>query len=291
MKRKAISALALVLLAGSATAADVRVSLGLLPTSNYSGEPGAAGVTKALPHLLFDRLDDPRVRPVMLNPGGGFSSLDEDWAAEHGRLAGVDAVLVTSLTERIRKSGRIVIKGFVLDVKTGRKSPEMIAEATIRKEDMDGAITFDSLVFFGRSKLFEKAPVGKATSRVAGSVAAQVPAATQRLIPEGTWRPSPPAADRCNVRFRVRYAEVSRSSKNYALVVNGLEESLGVADGVAHVVLPAGPTVLHVAVRDAPFRLPVQAVYSMNTDLCCPSAEQGLVLEIGALGDGLLKTE
>src|SRR5262249_908875 len=142
--------------------------------------------------------------------------------------------------------------------------------------------------FFGRNREFEKG-LGHAGRRLADTVAKTVAPVAADLVESGSAQPRAVASGTCDVTVRVRYVPNGSSSQNYILVLDKREESLGIKDGIAKVRLDAGPVVMHVSVKDGPYRVPVQDSYSANTYLDCSSSEHTLVLEIGAVGEGLLR--
>jgi hypothetical protein len=209
----------------------------------------------------------------------------------------VDVVLVTSLVGRARRTGTLRVEGFLLNVRTKARSPKLIATASIDKKVLDptresvepGTGYFEGASFFGANRVFDKTRMGKAAHKLADSLAAVVAANAAALADPASTPAARPPSGACDVAVRVRYVEKGSASKNYVLIVNGREESLGTVDGVARMRLPAGKVVTHVSVRDAPYRLPVQDSYSANTVLDCSRPERTLSLEIGPVGEAALR--
>jgi len=272
-----------------AQSTEAKVPVGILPTHDATGESYGGVFTRALPEMIFVELEKSRGQPIFLNPGGAYSPIDEDWYPEYARTMKVDVVLVTSLVGRARRSGTLRVEGFLLNVRTKARSPKLMATASIDKKDLDVAYYFEGASFFGANRVFDKTRMGKAAHKLADSLAAAVVANASALVDGGSVPVATPPSGACDVAVRVRYVEKGSASKNYVLIVNGREESLGTVDGVARMRLPAGKVVTHVSVRDAPYRLPVQDSYSANTVLDCSRPERTLALEIGPVGEAALR--
>jgi hypothetical protein len=288
MKTSGIVLLALALAAPTAAEPGL-VALGILPTRDTSGVPGATSFVKALPTLLFERLGaDAEVKPMLLNPGGSYSALEEEWALEYSRLSGVDAALATTFA-RAPGKGKFTVTAVVISPRSGRRSVPASIGLEIENEKLDRAAFYDGAAFFGRNKRFEKERVGRAAKKVAAWLAPLATAAALDVGAPGSFVPPPAFPGSCPVTIRVRYKERGTASKNYVLVVNGREESLGVVDGIATTSVAKGRVVLHVSVKDAPYKLPIQDSYSANIDLGCEGGKSSLVLEIGAIGEAFLR--
>lgn len=269
---------------------ETKVSVGILPTYDSSGERGIGTLVKALPPILFDKLGRTTVQPVMLNPGGLYSPLEEEWFLEYGRTAGVDALLITSVTEQVKKTGRLLVESELVEVASGKRSSKFVASTRFKRDDLDKSWRFDGVAFFGRSKEFERERLGKAARKLADSLSESAALQALSLVREGTFRPrSFASSDRCPIQVRVRYTQKNAASKNYGLILNGREESLGLVDGVATTMVSAGPIVMHVVLPDAPYKLPIQDSYSANTHLDCTQSEKTLVLDVGAAGEAHLR--
>ncbi len=284
-----LGVLALGLAPGARAQRETRVALGILPTHDASGESQGGTLTRALPEMIFSKLTGTRVEPVFLNPGGTYSPLDEEWYSEYSRLMKVDAVLVTSLVGRARRTGNLEVESFLLNLRTGQKSPKLTATGSINKKDLQRARAFEGAGFFGPNRSFEKLGLGKATRRLAAALATIALDQIGSLVESGTAPVTGSGSGSCDVKMRVRYTEKGSASKSYILILNGREESLGIIDGVVSTRLASGPVVAHVSVKDPPYKVPVQDSYSANTFLDCGRPERTLVLEIGPIGQAFLK--
>ena len=74
------------------------------------------------------------------------------------------------------------------------------------------------------------------------------------------------------------------------IIINGQNNSLWTKDGVTTMEnFKAGPMFLQISVADPPYRTPVQDLYQANTILDCAKPERNLALELGPVGDALLR--
>jgi hypothetical protein len=269
-------------------AEGVKVSLGIFPTQDTSGESQGITLARALPNMIFERLKASQVQPVFLAPGRAYSPLEEEAYLEYARAAEVNAVLVTRLVSRARRTGLLEVESYVVNL-TGARSPALVVSEPIDKRDLLKALTYDGARFFGQNREFEKQPLGKAAKKLATVIAGSAASQAAHLGEPGSAEVPAASAGTCDIKVRVRYMPKGASSKTYVLIVNGREESLGIVDGVVNVKLSSGPVVLHASVRDAPYKLPVQDSYSANTYLDCGRPERTLALEIGPVGEALLR--
>jgi hypothetical protein len=138
------------------------------------------------------------------------------------------------------------------------------------------------------SRRFEKQPLGKATSHLAeeirDSLAAHLPAST-----------SPPArsasedAAPCSMRVRITYSYRHSASQSYLLMVNGLDQSTSLKEGVSQFTAPAGPMVLQFSLNDAPYKMAKESLYQLSTIHAC--SKSTLIVDLGPSGDAHPKWE
>jgi hypothetical protein len=87
----------------------------------------------------------------------------------------------------------------------------------------------------------------------------------------------------------VRYIRQKATSKAYAIIVNGREESVGVRDtGVVSLTLESGLNMFEVTLKDGPYRMPVQKEYAINRWIDCSPDERHLTMEVGPVGEALI---
>ena len=292
-----------------------RVLLGILPVLDISGEPYGEFFAQNLTYMIFDQLrGSDRVEPMLLNPGGMYSTFSDDWIQDYGEQAGVDAVLISVFPRSNRpKSGdwTLQLETQLMDLKSGQGSTTMTHNtsnkvtnyASISKYELEASIAglsstssggFFAAIFGVGSwtsavKKFEKQPLGKAARRLAEGARNHALAEAPSLVPEGSALPHPVSKESCTIQFRVLYTHKKAASKAYDVAINDREESLGLQDGVATVLLPSGPVVTRVVVRDAPYKTPIQRSYYADSYLDCGRSERTLALEIGAAGEALLR--
>jgi hypothetical protein len=292
-----------------------KVLLGILPVLDISGEPYGEFFAQNLTYMIFDQLrGSDRVEPMLLNPGGMYSTFSDDWIQDYGQQAGVDAVLISVFprSNRPKSDDRTLqLETQLMDLKSGQRSTKMtdntsnkvINFASIKKYELEASIAALSLTSSGSLfatlfgvgswtpavKKFEKQPLGKAARRLAEGARDHALAQAPSLVPEGSALPHPLSRESCSIQFRVLYTHKKAASKAYDVAINDREESLGLQDGVATVLLPSGPVVARVVVRDAPYKTPIQRSYYADTYLDCSRPERTLALEIGAAGEALLR--
>jgi hypothetical protein len=72
-------------------------------------------------------------------------------------------------------------------------------------------------------------------------------------------------------------------SHSYTLLVNDLDQTTTIADGVSSFKVPEGPLLLQFTINDAPYKLSREPVYQLSTMHSC--AKDTLVIDIGQGGD------
>jgi len=292
-----------------------KVLLGILPVLDISGEPYGEFFAQNLTYMIFNQLRrSDRIEPRMLNPGGLYSTYSEDWIQDYGQQAGVDAVLISVFPRSKQPKGgdlTLQLETQLMELKGDQRSPTMTNNtsskvtnyASITKSELEvsiGAMSSTSAGGFLATllgvgswvpavKKFEKQPLGKAARRLAEGAGNHALAEAPSLVPEGSALPHPLSKESCSIQFRVLYTHKKAASKAYDLAINDREESLGLQDGMATVLLSTGPVVARVVVRDAPYKTPIQRSYYADTYLDCGRPERTLALEVGAAGEALLR--
>lgn len=278
-------------------AAGPKVSVGILPAYDASGEVYGEIFTQNLTQMLFDEVRASGYEPVLLNPGGAYTPLDSDLIKEFGQMSKVDSVLITILQIPLKpKNGPHTLKldAQMLDPVTGTLSATRSYAENIRKEEAiieGGFIGFGAMWGFGGtggSRKFEKQPLGKRARNFARNIRQQVLGTVPSLVQSGTWKNPIAAPGSCQISFRVAYPKKGSISKSYGLIINGKEESLWLKEGVATVTMTNGPALLHINLADAPYRLPVQRLYAANTFVDCSRSERSLALDVGPAGEAFL---
>jgi hypothetical protein len=265
-----------------------RVSLGIAPVFDASGDPWGEDLAAHITFMMFDELRNQSVYPVLINPGGVYNPMDEDWIREYGKQSGVDAVLVTTLqrSQRPREGDwTLKVEALVIEVNGSGRSPSQLFTQSINRRNLYERFgVVDSGGLPGRA--YEKQPLGKYAKRFAESAARYALANLAGVVRAGSV-PAIPTGGPCEVAIRVKYPNKSESQA-YQLVVNDREESLWIKQGVARVQVKGGVMLMLAKMQDAPYRLPVQNVYQATTLVDCSQARRDLTLEIGPAGEGLL---
>jgi hypothetical protein len=286
--------------------AQDRKVLGVMPVFDTSGDGFGQQFAQNLTAMIYDRLAGAPFEVVMLNPGGLYNPLLPD-TQEYVQSAGVTTVLVAVLkpTDKPQKgdfilhleaklqdvngkdlntsnySGKISHNDALLDAaKIGVDYGSNSSYTARRSHDLISA-----MMMSGGSRPFAKQPLGKVALNMAAQVQDQLAA---QMGPGGSGVAVGGGA--CTVTIQVKYTAKKATSRAYDIIVNGLNNSLWTKDGVTTLEnFKAGPVFLQVSVADAPYRTPVQDFYQANTVLDCGRPERNLGLEIGPVGDALLK--
>lgn len=286
-----LAALAVVASLGAASAAGRgEVRLGVLPTHDLSGTTHGVTLSHSLAATLFSELTNLPVEPVFLNPGPFYTPLEPDSYLDLARDERVDAVIVTSLTEAGRDNPQLTVKAQLVDVATGKASTPFSVAGDLKRKDVLRALYFDGAAFFGPSRQFDKQPLGKLGRTLANGLALRTVSVLRAMGIQGTATGPPGDTEECEISLRIRYGDTA-ISKSYDLIVNGREESLGIQNGVAKLRLKSGPFVLHTSVKDKPYRLRVQEVYSFSGYADCSRGPRSLSVLIGQGGDAHARWE
>jgi hypothetical protein len=142
------------------------------------------------------------------------------------------------------------------------------------------------------SRDFEKQPLGKATARLAKSIRETIeaklpalnlaakPPAQATLVPAST---TPAGSAPCPVSVHITYGYKHSASHTYLLLVNGLDQSLNMKEGIANFSAPEGEMLLQFSVNDAPYKLAKEPMYQLSTQHSC--SLKALTVDLGASGD------
>lgn len=122
-----------------------RLMVGIMPTYDSSGESFGEDFSRYITLMIFQELyPSDKLEPMMLNPGGIYSPLEEEWIVDFGRKSNVDAVLVTNVLEsdKPKNSNNWALKmeTFVVDLKTGKKGNATTLTVPISKKDLQAGL-------------------------------------------------------------------------------------------------------------------------------------------------------
>jgi hypothetical protein len=269
-----------------------RVSVGILPVYDASGDTFGETFVQQLTFMVYEELRDTAIEPVLLNPGGAYSPDGVEWIQDYAQRYNVDAVLIGVMlrSDRPRKGEwTIRVESQLYAMRSGQRGSPTQHVQTIDRKDAGVEVGISDPRFYGPSRPFEKQKLGKLARRLAKEIKEKVVREAATIAPGG-GTPAPVASrkDVCEIKFRVLYADRKAASKSYTLMVNGREESFEIRDGVATVDVASGPVVLHVAVNDAPYKLAIQRIYMASVNANCAQPERTLVMEIGSAGEAFL---
>src|SRR5438105_6076706 len=183
-------------LAAGAQSQPKKISLGILPVFDASGETYGELVTQHMTQMLFEEMQGTNFQPVLLNPGGGYTPLDTDLIKEFGQMSGVDAVLITILQMPTKpRSGQYTLKvdAQLMDAKTGKMSAtQNYFENIDRREAIIEGGYAGFFFSTGASRRFDKQPLGKRSISFARSIKQFVTGTVPTMSLAGT-APEPPA--------------------------------------------------------------------------------------------------
>jgi hypothetical protein len=284
----------------AAYAQDDKIVVGILPTYDSSGETNGAPVSQLLTALLFQQFaQDPRFRPVFLNPGGLYDPSSTSYIAEYvGTLdTPVDIVLATTFMQPdAGKKGEelLRLKAAELDPKTGEELQTNIASTPIKdyKEMIDFGREHLPTGFYGLgqayqpSKAFDKSPMGKAATELARQTLATAAQMSSKVKPSGK-PPQPENVKSCTMQLKINYVSKHAISKSYEVIINDKDESLGRNEGVVEVTEPSTRLMMQIKVDDAPYKLPKQEVYLFDPVLDCSRSSNYLNVNIGPAGEAV----
>jgi hypothetical protein len=285
--------------------------VGIMPAFDTTGDSYGQQFAENLTAMVYDKLAGAPFEIVLLNPGGLYSPLIPESMLEYTQSTVVDTVLVMTLlpTDKPQKGDYILhAEAKLMDAKDAKelgtastysaKVSHNDALLDAAKGGLDFGSSTSNTMRHGRdiysamartngSRPFEKQPLGKAALSMADSIHAQM--LTQVQVAKGD-RIEAPKGGACTISVNVKYTAKKASSRAFDILVNGESQSLWTKDGVTTLEnMKAGPVFLQVSVADPPYRTPVQDLYQANTVLDCAKPERQLSLEIGPVGDALLR--
>ena len=139
------------------------------------------------------------------------------------------------------------------------------------------------------SRDFEKQPLGKATAHLASSIRETLETKLNdvgksvALAQAGVVPVSASASSSCPINVHITYSYKHAASHTYLLLVNGLDQSIHMKDGIADFSAPEGEMLLQFSVNDAPYKLQKEPLYQFSTQHSC--AQKTLTVDLGASGD------
>jgi hypothetical protein len=295
--------------AGAAARAQ-RVQVGIAPVFDGGGEAFGPVVAQHLTLFIYqDLLNSSLAYPTLLSPGGVYSPLDTSWLVDyvHDRKD-IGLLLVATLKPvpaHSKDHWSIPIDLELLDAQSG----DSLSSWTVSTDIYSGKTVLDyGEVIVGQSNItrlgqerekyigapsrdFEKQPLGKATARLAISVKETLESKLASLSQAKAAAQNSPASASalqgsgasCPVHVRITYGYKHSASHSFQLLVNGLDQSTTLADGIANFSAPPGELLLQFAVNDAPYKLVKEPMYQLNTLHSCKFSN--LIVDIGPGGD------
>ena len=286
-------------------AAPGKVVVGVMPTYDQGGSNYGPEFCQHLTTMIYEEMQNSNLQPQLLNPGGLYTAMADEYTLDYARKSGVDVILVTTLltTEMPSKGDfTIKVKGELFDLKNGAsitswqsttpiKRNEVAHEAFEKLGDNNTRVgqARDTITLFrSSSKPFEKQALGGAARKIAQDTSSQASRGATSVTPAQEAKAAASGGP-CKVNFKVGYVTKHASSKSYDLIVNGKDETLDVKDGEVPLSLASGPILIQLAVHDAPYKVTKQDLYQLNTQLDCSQKPQELKYEIGQVGEGFVR--
>jgi hypothetical protein len=294
----------------SVTAGAQKVSIGIAPVFDASGEQFGPVVVQHLTLFAYqDLLESPVAHSTLLSPGGVYSPLDTSWLVDyvHDRTD-LDLLLVATLkpvTNPAKERWIIPVELLLLNARSGESMGTWTVSVELASHK--ALLEFGQVILeqgtqgrYGQmkgtykitpSREFEKQPLGKATAHLAKSIRetleAKLPGLNlakppAQLVPASAAT-APAAPVSCPVSVRVTYGYKHSASHTYLLLANGLDQSLDLKDGIASFSAPEGEMLLQFSVNDAPYKLAKEPLYQLSTQHSC--AFKTLTVDLGASGD------
>jgi hypothetical protein len=286
------------------------VVVGICPFDDDTGTDAGEKAGTMLPVMFLDKAKAAGIVPVIVNPGPDTTPGDLRWPVDVARMVGADAVIVGQVRALVTSKGAkpndatlrghvllqshaatLVLRATMVDVSTGRELTAITAEEPVKGAWFtEAAAKFTPIgaAIHRDSFWFADTHFGQAITRAAEKLIAGFASTSAQVTPGGSYS-TPPGGVSCPVTIGVAYKSKQRSSKMYLVAVNGKEESMGIKDGLLQVSEPSGPILLHVTVKDPPYRQPVQSTYYANSMLDCSHGDTTLTFEIGGSGEGVIR--
>jgi len=287
-------------------AAAAKVVVGVLPTYDQGGSNYGPEFCQHLTTMIFQELQSSSVEPLLLNPGGLYTAMADEYTLDYARKSDVDVALITVLltTEMPAKGDFTVkVKADLVDLKTGASITSWQSTTPINRHEVAhealeslgnsngraGQIRDQMALYRSSSKPFEKQALGAAARKIAQDMNSQATRGAASVTTTREARPVASAGGPCHINFKVGYVTKHASSKSYDLIVNGKDETLDIKDGEVPMSVPSGPLLIQLAVHDAPYKVPKQDLYQLNAQLDCSQNHHDLRYEIGQVGEGFVK--
>ena len=278
------------------------VVVGICPFYDDTGTPAGERSGTMLPVMFLEKAKSAGFVPIIVNPGPDITPGDTEWPAEVARMVGADAVLVGQVRSLATRKGKkptddvlrghvllsshaanLVLSASLVDASNGRELAPLSVEEAVKGSWFSEAIGFHRESFW-----FADTHFGQAITHAAEKLISGIASSLSQVTPHSAY-PAVATGRSCHVTVRVIYKAKDRSSKMYLVAVNGKEESMGIKDGLLELEVPSGPILLHVTVKDAPYRQPVQSTYYANSLVDCSRTDSTLAFEIGGSGEGVLR--
>jgi hypothetical protein len=282
-----------------------RIAIGIAPAYDAGGDDFGEAVVQHLTLFTYqDLVGSKQFAPSLLSPGGVYTPLDTSWLTEYVQdRPDLDLLLVSTLKPTVSEKGggyTITIELSLLDAHTGDSKSTWSVADTIKSKnawlEKGQALVTNSVNNRGSqygleitsSADFEKQPIGKTTAHLAEEIRDTLPShlggfakTVADKSPDVPTAGASPAA--CAMHTRVTYNYKHSVSHSYTLLVNDLDQTTTIADGVSTFKVAEGPLLLQFVINDAPYKLSREPIYQLSTMHSCKN--DTLVIDIGQGGD------
>ena len=295
-------AIGLILSVVAASASGQRVAIGIAPAYDAGGDDFGEAVVQHLTLFTYeDLLASKQIAPSLLSPGGVYTPLDTSWLTDyvHDRPY-LDLLLVSTLKPMAtvdKSTWSISVELLLLDAHTGESKGTWTVSETIKSKnawlEKGEAMVTNSVnekgSHYGYSMVpshdFEKQPIGKTTAQLADHIRDTLAAHLGGFVRTGATKSDAPepGSSPCEMHTRVTYNYKHSVSHSYTLMVNSLDQTTTIMDGLSTFKVPEGPLLLQFAIQDAPYKLSREPIYQLSTIHSCKAST--LIIDIGQGGD------
>ncbi len=280
-----------------------RIAIGIAPTYDAGGDEFGDAVIQHLSLFIYQGLvDSKQFAPRLLTPGGVYTPLDTSWLTDYVQdRPELDLLLISTLKPTVtdKNGSTISVELSLLDAHTGdNKGSWTVTDMTKTKsawlqkgESMvTSAVTGRGSQYgysYTPSTDFQKQPIGKTTAHLAQEARDTLPAHLAGFTKAGASADAPAAVGGpCAMHTKLTYNYKHSASHSYNLMVNELDETTTIQDGIGTFQAPAGPIVLQFTINDAPYKLARENLYQLSAvHSCAAGAPSTLVIDVGQGGD------
>ncbi len=264
--------------------------VGVAPVYDGSGDRWGPTLAQYLTLYVFEELEAKGASTLLLNPGGVYTPADTSWLVDYAQeKPEIKYLLATTLQPAAKpEHGKwtLELQAELLDSKSGAVSSTWKISTDIKGKDTDVFTSFQDPNAgwkFGLTtgyREFRKSPLGKAAQDMAEQLWDHL---RSSISPSAQKAAAPSGSGSCPMHVRITYGYRHAASKSYTLLVNGLDQSSTIRDGVASFTAEEGNTLVQFSVQDTPYKLAKQELYQFSTMHSCSKGTY--VIDLAKSGD------